>query len=136
MKKSNEMQPMKLKLHWSNDSQLLQLWSWYLFCTQSCWNLRSRLNCSFWLTLRFTTSLSFLALFIVLCVTLHNEHMYITWGLFDWLNPAISPHSGLTYFSYHLCLVRLASKDTFTALSQITLYARQTGGSSRGYRTT
>ena len=35
------------------------------------------------------------------------------------------------YLSYHLCLVRLASKDTFTALSQITLYARQTGSSSR-----
>ena len=31
-------------------------------------------------------------------------------------------------------LVRLANKDTFTALSQITLDARQTGSSSRSYR--
>ena len=40
------------------------------------------------------------------------------------------------YLSYHLCLATLASKDTFTALSQITHYARQTGSSSISYRTT
>ena len=63
--------------------------------------------------------------------------------LFSWTNEKYGTCSELVVFSctwlyvvatqltYHLCLVRLASKETFTALSQITLYARQTVSSSR-----
>ena len=54
--------------------------------------------------------------------------------ILNWVVPdsTIQPHPhGSYHITLHLIMLRQASKDTFTALSQITLYARQTGSSSR-----
>ena len=74
---------------------------------------------------------------ISLCIITSTFNCYNTIAYIDrvWLNHQTRTVyiciSNSAYLSCHLWLVRLATQDTFTALSQITVCARLTGSSSK-----